>query len=414
MDANAIRPFQRMVNPDDSEIIRHSRSGEMDGTKEIPPLMTNGLGDHEKQIIYEGKTEWMRYTSLVEQHRLELSGRIHQLQNQHDSELHSLNTTLSESQTKELELLDHEIGNFSSEYRHFEDAALIAREEKHKIEQLLSRPLQVEYVEIYLPILIVLAIAEVPINRLAFELFFESMPLISLLIASAIGGLLVFFAHTIGSLLKRLQCIEIDANQENSYLAITLISILTVVLMYFLGLMREKWVDVNAADNLNLESFINLSDVTNAPSFDSFLLGSKGFTLLLLNLAIFTVGAMLSFKRHDPHPFYEKAINTSKKADQGFMVYKKKFELKKNELQKLHQKRLIEKRLEIKSLEEQIKNSIRELDSIDAKIAADRKSLISSLARRIMAYQNSNQRIRKTPPPEYFSKNVSQLIEDSL
>ena len=414
MDANAVRNFQRMINPDESELIRHARTGEVDGTKEYPPLKTQGLSDHEKQIIYEGKTEWMKYTSLIEQHRTELADRIHHLQNQHESENHAVSSTLAESLTKEIEVLDHELGTLSAEYRHHEDAALLAKEEKHKIEELLGRPLQIDHTDFYVPALVILAIAEVPINRLAFELFFESMPLVSLLISAAIGGLLIFFAHTIGVLIKRLQCKEIEINRDNIYLTITLLAILTMTLMYFLGLMREKWVDVNDPAALNLESFINSATNTDKGIAESFLIGSRGFTLLLLNLAIFTVGMMLAFLRHDPHPFYEKAVNAFNKAQEKFLTYKRKYESKKNDLVRMHNKRLTDKRAEIKIIEDQIKSSIRELDGIDKKITTDRKNLISALARKVMAYQHSNQKIRKTPPPDYFKADLVQMIEELI
>ena len=414
MDANAVRNFHRMINPDESELIRHARTGEVDGTKEYPPLKTQGLSDHEKQIIYEGKTEWMKYTSLIEQHRTELADRIHHLQNQHESENHTVTSTLAESLTKEIEVLDHELGTLSAEYSHHEDPALLAKEEKHKIEEVLGRPLQIDHTDFYLPALVVLAVAEVPINRLAFELFFESMPLVSLLISAAIGGLLIFFAHTIGVLIKRLQCKEIEINRDNVYLTITLLSILTMTLMYFLGLMREKWVDVNDPAALNLESFINSATNTDKGIAESFLIGSRGFTLLLLNLAIFTVGMMLAFLRHDPHPFYEKAVNVFNKAQEKFLTYKRKYESKKNELVRMHNKRLTEKRAEIKIIEDQIKSCIRELDGIDKKISTDRKNLISALARRVMAYQHSNQKIRKTPPPDYFKSDLVQMIEELI
>ena len=316
--------------------------------------------------------------------------------------------------TKEIEVLDHELGTLSAEYRHHEDAALLAKEEKHKIEEVLGRPLQIDHTDFYLPSLVILAVAEVPINRLAFELFFESMPLVSLLISAAIGGLLIFFAHTIGVLIKRLQCKEIEINRDNVYLTITLLSILTMTLMYFLGLMREKWVDVNDPAALNLESFINSATNTDKGIAESFLIGSRGFTLLLLNLAIFTVGMMLAFLRHDPHPFYEKAVNVFNKAQEKFLTYKRKYESKKNELVRMHNKRLTEKRAEIKIIEDQIKSCIRELDGIDKKISTDRKNLISALARKVMAYQHSNQKIRKTPPPDYFKSDLVQMIEELI
>lgn len=414
MEASAVRDFQRLINPDESELVRHARTGEVDGTKEYPPLLTQSLSDHEKQIIYEGKTEWMKYTSLMEQYRHRLGHEIHQLQNKHDSELHTINTSLAETHTKELDLLEHELGHFSSEYRHHEDAALFAKEEKQKIEQLVGRPLQTDHTDIYIPALICLAIAEVPINRLAFELFFESMPLVSLLISAAIGGLLIFFAHTIGILLKRTQCKEIEVNHDNIYLTITLLTILTVAMMYFLGLMREKWVDVNDVSNLNLEALINTATSNEKGITDSLMIGSKGFTLLLLNLGIFTVGVLLAFLRHDSHPFYEKACIAHDKAQQKIMIFKKKFEIRKSELHKNHHKRLEEKRLQIKKIEEQIKSSIRELDGIDSKIASDKKNLISALARKIMAYQHANQKIRKTPAPDYFKGDLLSMVEQMI
>ena len=414
MDANAVRNFQRMINPDESELIRHARTGEVDGTKEYPPLKTQSLSDHEKQIIYEGKTEWMKYSSLIEQHRIELSDKIHRLQSQHESENHTVTSSLAESLNREVEVLDQELGTLSAEYKHHEDLAIAAKEEKHRIEEVLGRPLQIDHVDFYLPALIVLAIAEVPINRLAFELFFESMPLVSLLISAAIGGLLIFFAHTIGVMIKRLQCKEIEINRDNVYLTITLLSLLTMTLMYFLGLMREKWVDVNDPAALNLESFINSATNTDKGITESFLIGSRGFTLLLLNLAIFTVGMMLAFLRHDPHPFYEKAVNVYNKAQQKFLIYKRKYEAKKNEILRAHNKRLNDKRSEIKIIEEQIKIYIRELDGIDKKITTDRKNLVSALARKVMAYQHSNQKIRKTPPPDYFRSDLIPMIEEFI
>jgi len=131
-------------------------------------------------------------------------------------------------------------------------------------------------------------------------------------------------------------------------------------------------------------------------------------------LAIFTVGMMLAFLRHDPHPFYEKAVNFYNKAQQKFLIYKRKYESRKNELQKSHNKKLNDKRTEIKIIEEQIKSHIRELDGIDKKIATDRKNLISSLARKVMAYQHSNQKNRKTPPPEYFKSDLVSMIEELI
>jgi predicted nucleic acid-binding Zn-ribbon protein len=79
-----------------------------------------------------------------------------------------------------------------------------------------------------------------------------------------------------------------------------------------------------------------------------------------------------------------------------------------------HNNRLEEKRIQIKKVEEQIKASISELDGIEAKVASNRKNLISALARKIMAYQHANQKIRKTPAPDYFKTDLISMVEQMV
>jgi len=410
MNSSNFIEFKKLINPDDSELARHARSGELDGGREYPATNAQEFGDYEKQIIYEGKTGWMKYKSHIEQYKIELKSSIDKVQNELDGELLNMNSFLADKHEKALQILEEEQGRLSAEYQHIEAVAMAAKEEKIKIEQLLRRPLQVEYVEYYVMALILLAIAEVPINRLAFELFFESMPLISLAIAAAIGGLLIFFAHTIGVMLKRTQCKEMEINNDSIHLTIMLLTILTIAIMYFLGLMREKWVEVNDAAGLNLEVLINVAISTDKAFIDSFMLGSKGVTLLLLNLGIFTVGVLLSFLRHDSHPQYEKVCKFYIRSMDKFMNIKRKYETRKSEIIKNYNKISDEKNNQIKSLGEQIKYSVIEFDGIDAKLFAEKNQLISSLARKIMAYQHSNQKKRKTVVPEYFKIDAQLLV----
>jgi hypothetical protein len=262
--------------------------------------------------------------------------------------------------------------------------------------------------------LIALAIAEVPVNRLAFELFFESMPLVSLLLSAAIGGIFIFFAHTIGSMVRRLQCKEVAVNRDEVYLTVTLISLLAFVLMYFLGLMREMWVDVSEAGSLNLEAYLSGLEKSPKSLTDHLLIGSKGFTLLLLNLAIFAMGVVTAFRRHDPHPNYEKAVNFCRKQEQRFINHKKRFEAKRNEIIRVHNQRLADRERLHKELEEELRITEHELVSLPEKLKSDRNALVLALTRRFMAYQNANKRVRSAPAPVYFSENPKPLIESLL
>jgi hypothetical protein len=252
------------------------------------------------------------------------------------------------------------------------------------------------------------------VNRLAFELFFESMPLVSLLLSAAIGGIFIFFAHTIGSMVRRLQCKEVAVNRDEVFLTVTLISLLAFILMYFLGLMREMWVDVSEAGSLNLEAYLSGLDKSPKSLADHLLIGSKGFTLLLLNLAIFAMGVVTAFRRHDPHPNYEKAVNFARKQEQRFVNYKKRFEAKRNEITRVHNQRISDRENTHKELEEELRATEHELVTLPEKLKADRAALISALTRRFMAYQNANKRARSAPDPVYFSANPKPLIESLL
>ena len=58
---------------------------------------------------------------------------------------------------------------------------------------------------VYLPLMVALALVEVPVNRLAFELFFQEQPAVSLALAVVVGAVLMFFAHMVGTLVRRME-----------------------------------------------------------------------------------------------------------------------------------------------------------------------------------------------------------------
>jgi len=406
------RSIGRILNLDEIEISRHSRAGENDGNRDVPPSNTSKLGQYEEQLILDAKGEWIKYLSLTEEQRSLLDQKAMQIKNQLKSDIANESSNLSDSQRKELDLLDQQLGLGSSTYKHLQDDYLNSQDELQKIEQQLNRPLDINNREFYLPLMIVLAIAEVPVNRLAFELFFESMPLVSLLISAAVGGLFIYFAHIIGMLIKRLSCEEIKIDKNKIYLGITLICLVSIGLVYFLGIMREQLIAVQNAGSLDLESL--LSNSSSGSDSSSYYIGSKGLTLILLNTAIFATGIVASFFRHDPHPDYEKISTNTKKIEKNFLKYKTKFENEQLQVLREFNRRIESNRSQQQSFEKEL-NAISEhrlmLDSI---VKSDKQSLILALTRKVMAYQNGNRKTRKTPPPEYFSSDLAKSIEQML
>jgi len=402
----------RIINLDEVEIAKHSRAGEADGVNENPSSEQRSLGKYEETLVLEAKAEWIKYLSMTEQYRTTLDQRAIQIKNQLRSEVMNESTNLSQSQRQELDLLDQQIGQSSVTYKHLQDEFLNSKEELQKIEQTVNRPLDISNKDFYLPLMVALAIAEVPVNRLAFELFFESMPAVSLLLSAAIGALFIYFAHVIGVMIKRLKCKEIDIDRNKIIISIALLGVVSFTLIYFLGVMREQLIAVEKAGTLDLESILSSTGPAAATNpFDSIAIGSKGFTLLLLNLIILITGIVSSVFRHDPHPDYEKIYNKAKKIESKFLSYRKKFETE--QVQKLRE---FNQRMEVnKSQQQNFESELQAIsdkrDAIDSKIKNDKQNLYFAIARKIMAYQSGNRKTRKTSTPTYFSDDAVKSVE---
>jgi hypothetical protein len=402
----------RIINLDEVEIAKHSRAGEADGVNENPSSEQRSLGKYEETLVLEAKAEWIKYLSMTEQYRTTLDQRAIQIKNQLRSEVMNESTNLSQSQRQELDLLDQQIGQSSVTYKHLQDEFLNSKEELQKIEQTVNRPLDISNKDFYLPLMVALAIAEVPVNRLAFELFFESMPAVSLLLSAAIGALFIYFAHVIGVMIKRLKCKEIDIDRNKIIISIALLGVVSFTLIYFLGVMREQLIAVEKAGTLDLESILSSTGpAASINPFDSIAIGSKGFTLLLLNLIILITGIVSSVFRHDPHPDYEKIYNKAKKIESKFLSYRKKFETE--QVQKLRE---FNQRMEVnKSQQQNFESELQAIsdkrDAIDSKIKNDKQNLYFAIARKIMAYQSGNRKTRKTSTPTYFSDDAVKSVE---
>ncbi len=173
-----------------------------------------------------------------------------------------------------------------------------------------GRLLRVQMKRSYLLALAFLALLEVPINRLAFELFYQDSPLVSLVLAGGVGIIVMCLAHFAG-LLARREAPSGLRRQLAHGVTLVLIIALSLALIYGLAAMRQLYVQMLQNDSGTLEqqvqSILNNGPATAVSNVVSTKLGIAGVTLMILNLAVFVVGCTLSFIRHDPHPDYEAA-----------------------------------------------------------------------------------------------------------
>jgi hypothetical protein len=407
--------FKKYFDQNQSDLRRFYRLGEVDGKEEIPSTEESKISNVEIEIINEAESVWLKYKNTNNEQGQLIANEIAKIKTEIESEISVNLDKISEEKNQELDLIDAQYGFNTAEYKNIKQNFDTHEVELNDIRKLVNRPLEIKFVKSYIPFMLVLAVAEIPVNRLAFELFFEQSPIISLILSGAVGSLFVFFAHIIGSQLRNAQCKEITINNKGVYLTSSALVLMSLIVMYFLGVMREQLVTVQASANLNLEEMLNeeTQSAING-SLTSLVIGSKGLMLLLLNLAIYVSGIMMAFLRHDPHPHYEESTNKFNKAKLTLLKYQKAFEAKQVEmLRDFNLKHSFNKTLQRKR-EALLETIGRNRDSLRENAVANREKFIDAISLRIRNYRDGNIKTRKTSSPKYFSESIYALIEERI
>ncbi|MGI4955746.1 MAG: hypothetical protein ACRYGM_28400 [Janthinobacterium lividum] len=185
-----------------------------------------------------------------------------------------------------------------------------------------SRPLRTQMGWFYIVAMVVFAVAEVPVNRAAFELTFREEPIYALLLAFAVGSIFIFFAHVIGILLR--QWPRRPSLAQVLVRLGTLAALLAVVIgsVAAMARMRQAFMRLASAENDGFAQRLQealrggtqsaVSVLTDQP------LGVSDWAFIAVNVMIFAFGAVASFLRHDPHPDYERAIRDGRRTEAAF------------------------------------------------------------------------------------------------
>jgi hypothetical protein len=381
----------------------------------MPSFESNTISQTELELLNDAENLWIKFKNINSDQLIKIETEIEKTRKEIESEISITLDKISDDKNLELDLIESEYGSNTSEYKNLKVNFETLDTELSDIRKLVNRSLQVKFVTAYIPFMILLGIAEIPVNRLAFELFFEQSPIISLILSGAIGGLFVFFAHIIGSQLRNTQCYELNNDDTKTYFTLAALTLMSLLVMYFLGVMREQLVAVQASANLNLEDLLN-DDTQSAISggITSIAIGSKGLMLLLLNIAIYVSGIIMAFLRHDPHPQYEEVFNKHSKAKNQLLKYQKNYELKQVEmLRDFNQKHSFNKTLQRKR-EAFIESIIRSKETLNSEIILSKEKLIESITLIIKSYRNGNIKTRKTPIPEYFNNSIYGIVEERI
>ncbi len=295
----------------EGEVRSDRAAGRRAATGDIP-LLQRRFTDFQDSMIGRAKASVLALGAELAERARDLQRQLGDLARERDEHIGEKLRECREARQQTLQAMERTIGPRSARAT----AAAQALEEAERAHRAIraevgGRPLRRSLVRVYLPLLVALALIEVPVNRLAFELFFQEQPAFSLLLALAAGLVLMFFAHLVGMTVRRLDQPP-PALQLRRAAGGTLFLLIAGSLMYVLASMRQLYVHLLEAEQGSLQQQVEqltesgaATAIARAASTD---LGTAGITLLVINLALFAFGAAASFLRHDPHPDYEGGV----------------------------------------------------------------------------------------------------------
>jgi hypothetical protein len=159
----------------------------------------------------------------------------------------------------------------------------------------------------YWPFMVALAIAEVPINRFSFELFFRESPAVALLVSFLVGGLLVTLAHRLGMIMCRFGYNAKRKNWWGEALQVAAVVMLIVALAYGVSILRQGYLAFITQPEMGFGQALENQEYGGAAIMAlKGGLGVDGWIFMLINLAVVAVGVSAAYFCHDPHPDFER------------------------------------------------------------------------------------------------------------
>ena len=174
--------------------------------------------------------------------------------------------------------------------------------------------------------MVVLAVLEAPLNRASFELFFAESPALSLLLALAVGAILIYFAHIVGTVARQLATRNTLLSVLINIAVIVFVSSLAYAVMYGVALLRQGYLSfIENESSGGLAAALSSGSVSEiATVVFTTTLESAGIIFLVINLAVFAVGVLAAFTRHDPDPAYEPAVRKLERVKRKFEKLREK------------------------------------------------------------------------------------------
>ncbi|HEX2526312.1 MAG TPA: hypothetical protein VHL31_08410 [Geminicoccus sp.] len=384
---------------------------------------------NDRECLYYGSLLGQAKGALgaYERDRMELvitnERQVDELAREADENYQKRKAGVLEERTSALAELNKTVGPRSTRMQSAVDQHVEARGRASQIEADLGRPLRTSMVPIYPFILLIIAIAEIPINRLAFELFFQEAPIVSLFLSFAVGLLLAFFAHQAGLWLRQAASYKTLGGKLGHLAGVLLIIAIAAPLLYFIAAMRQHYLallEAEAASDFGTLLRQGLEGgLSSAREVLSVELGGPGWTLLILNMALLVVGAIVSFVRHDPHPDYEAAVTQSKRTERRLNKMRWNYERREAALSRQFDERISTLDRQLVRIDNELATARRTLDQAAQHQPAMVRAVARTLVERFGSYRIGNRlgRTDGASPPcldDFSEPGIARALQRSL
>ena len=366
--------------------------GRNDGQKGFPPASADEYSPHELERISQARAAVTNYDRNLHDIREQLDLDLASAEQELNEGYLGQKETLIRSKESALESLRQESGANSEAYRQIHNEQEEKKENFRRVELRLNRPLQIHFARVYLILLFVLAILEVPINKLAVEFFFQESPFLALILALTIGVVLITLAHFLGLMLRQVSHYR-ERLGIKGYVAGLFFIILTAgSLIYLISALRQQYVDFIAQEQQQDLAAMLLSDGVGGLLGQTIQteLGVAGLTLLVLNVSVFFLGMMFSFLRHDPHPDYERLYFERNHAISKLVKFRNQFEQQATKLQSEFDEKISYLDKKAIALENEIRELMSRRSALESEREHDVSMIIDVLRQQILAYQSGN------------------------
>ena len=368
--------------------------GRAHGRKGVPGADEDAHPYHD-ELVAKGRMDLTSFDQEMEQLRAEMEAEENRWVEERGELVGERRDEVADRFGTKVDALEQALGPSSSRHAEARRRAERAEEERQRIESDLGRGLRTKMVPSYPLVFLMVALLEVPINRYAFEYFFEETAVLALLLALGFGFAFAAFAHWTGMLLKHATGEKRWKNRTGSLAVVAGILVLGGTAVYFLALMRERYIQFQEESARGLGELLAEHGLqVAAVELLSTELTEAGGTLLLMNLVVFVVGAFCAYQRHDPDPHYEGASKRARKAGRKHTRFRSRYERRLGVLTAERDGELQRQELQA----ERVGSNLIEIEKAKGAMRDRREQAVKAIAvqihRRLQAYELANRLAR--------------------